>query len=134
MKRTRTRTQRLLIAGAVLIVLLNAVVVGAGLAVRAMREARTRGGGFEVLGRAGEFRVDNGRWPVDEVECFGAELPPFDAWGTPLRLRIAGHGDDAVLLVWSAGVDRAWDSVDDWVVACEPRDAAKDAGLRMRPR
>lgn len=132
-----TRRTWLVIAGITVGVIVTMVVVGAalfGFAVRTMRESRTRGGGLEMLTRAEEFRTDHGRWPADEVECYGAELPPFDAWGTPLRLRITGQGDDAELLVWSAGVDRSWDSKDDWVVASEPRDAATRRGLRTAPR
>ncbi len=102
--------------------------------VRAGQEARTRSGGLEMLSRANEFRSDQSRWPADEVECYGAEVPPFDAWGMPLRLVIEGPSDDAELLVWSAGVDRVRDSADDWVVASEPRDLASRDGLRQRPR
>ena len=131
------RRKWIVIAGIVAAVLAIGAVVALvvlGYAVRMMRESRTRGGGFEILVRAWEFRTDNSRWPSDEVECFGAELPPFDAWGTPLRLRITGEGDDAELLVWSAGVARTWDSKDDWVVAAQPGDAATRRGLRTRPR
>lgn len=94
---------------------------------------RTLGGGYEILGRACEFRGDNGRWPVDAVECFGAEIPPFDAWGTPLALRVEGEDGSAELFVWSAGRDRAWDTGDDWVVSAIPVDAAKKRGLREKP-
>ena len=110
-----------------------AVLVGAAQLRRFMQLDRTLGGGHEVLARSFEFRDDNGRWPIDAVECFGAEIPPFDAWGTPLALRIEGDGASAQLLVWSAGRDRAWDTTDDWVVSAIPTDAAKKRGLRERP-
>lgn len=100
---------------------------------RGMAVSRTRGGGFELTARAIEFRADNSRWPKDEVECFGAELPPFDAWGTPLSLRIEGDGDDASVFAWSAGRDRTWGTPDDWVVGSEPRDAANQRGFRQKP-
>ena len=103
-----------------------------GFLVRQVRERHTRDRGIEMLARAAEFSTDNGRWPGDEVECYGAELPPFDAWGTPLRLRI--EGDGAELYAWSAGLDRRWETEDDWVAACEPRFVASRNGLRTRPR
>lgn len=133
----RPRRRRILvIAGALLSALAIAgiaLILIVLLARRAMAEARTRGGGLELTGRAIEFRADNGRWPKDEVECFGAELPPFDAWGTPLSLRIEGDADDASLFAWCAGRDRKWGTPDDWVVASEPRDAAKQRGFRQKP-
>lgn len=110
-----------------------AVIVAAAQLRKFMQSERTRGGGYEMLSRAFEFRDDNGRWPVDAVECFGAEIPPFDAWGTPLALRIEGDGAAAELFVWSAGRDRIWDTGDDWVVSAIPVDAAKARGLREKP-
>lgn len=108
-------------------------LVGAAQLRKFMQFERTLGGGYEVLARSFEFRDDNGRWPVDAVECFSAEIPPFDAWGTPLALRIEGDGASAQLFVWSAGRDRAWDTDDDWVVTAIPTDAAKKRGLREKP-
>jgi len=110
------------------------VVLFAAARVRGLVQyQRTLGGGYEILGRACEFRGDNRRWPVDAVECFGAEIPPFDAWGTPLALRVEGEGGSAELFVWSAGRDRAWDTGDDWVVSAIPVNAAKRHGLRGKP-
>ena len=110
-----------------------AAAVLLGFLARHLRDSRTRGGGYELLARSFEFRDDNGRWPVDAVECFGAEIPPFDAWGTPLALRIEGDGASAQLFVRSAGRDRAWDTTDDWVVTAIPTDAANKRGLREKP-
>lgn len=138
----RWSRRRWLVTGgiAVAVVAVAAVValLALGFLVRQWRERYARDHGFEMLTRAHEFRTDNGRWPSDEVECYGAELPPFDAWGTPLRLRVEMSGaemdGEAELLAWSAGFDRRWETDDDWVVACEPSDAASRTGLRTRPR
>lgn len=133
----RPRRRSIVVATLVLVLALAVValvVVGPrAFLMRKMAESRTRGGGLELTARAIEFRADNGRWPKDEVECFGAELPPFDAWGTPLSLRIEGDGDDASVFAWCAGRDRTWGTPDDWVVASEPRDAAKQRGFRQKP-
>ena len=100
------------------------VVVGAIRLRTFMQSQRMLAGGVEVLAHADEFHADYGRWPVDEVECFGAELPPFDAWGTPMSLRITGDGDFARREVWSAGRDRAWNTGDDTLIVTMPRRVA----------
>ena len=76
--------------------------------------------------RVSEFKVDQRTLPKDLVECYGDEIPPFDAWGTPLKLVIETEGTTTNIFVWSAGKDAVWDSEDDWVVACDPPSAAAD--------
>ena len=90
-------------------VLLGLLLPALAVARNAAREVRTEIAFVEVAARAREFRTDNGRLPADIVECYGSELPPFDGWGAPVRLRL--FGDD--LFVDSAGEDGVWDTGDD---------------------
>jgi hypothetical protein len=87
----------------------------------AARKAKTRVSALAVLDRVEEFREDNTRNPADIVECYGAEIPPLDAWGTPLKLTWTGEGMQAKPSVWSAGPDLAWDSSDDVLQASGPK-------------
>ncbi len=86
----------------------------------AARMAVARNHADEVLVRLEEFREDNKRNPADIVECYGAEIPPLDAWGTPLALKFTGEGKDAKPSVWSAGPDLEWDTTDDVLHASGP--------------
>lgn len=92
------------------------------------RASVTQASGVDVLRRAQEFQADHQALPRDIVECYGDEIPPFDAWGTPLRLVIEKDGEVTSIFVWSAGEDEAWDSEDDWVLTCDPPRAASDKG------
>jgi hypothetical protein len=92
-------------------ILLGLLLPALGAARNAARSVRTEIALLEVAARAREFESDYGRLPADIVECYGSELPPFDGWGTPLRLRLFG-GD---LYAESAGDDGLWDTGDDVV-------------------
>ena len=110
------------VSGFTLAALLPALAIGKN----AAKVAKTTISGSEVLMRVSEFKVDQSTLPKDLVECYGDEIPPFDAWGTPLKLVIETEGTTTNIFVWSAGKDAVWDSEDDWVVACEPPTAAAD--------
>ena len=99
----------------------------------AARNAKTRISALEVLARVEEFREDNMRDPADIVECYGAEIPPLDAWGTPLKLTWTGEGMQAKPSVWSAGSDLAWDSLDDVLQAGGPMSDPKTTGNAEKP-
>jgi hypothetical protein len=92
-------------------ILLGLLLPALGAARNAARSVRTEIALLEVAARAREFRSDYGRFPTDIVECFGSELPPFDGWGTPVRLKLIGDG----LFAESAGDDGLWDTDDDVV-------------------
>ena len=108
--------------GLTLTLLLPALAAGRN----AAKMVKTNISGNEALIRVSEFKVDQRTLPKDLVECYGDEIPPFDAWGTPLKLVIETEGTTTNIFVWSAGKDAVWDSEDDWVVACDPPTAAAD--------
>ncbi len=118
-----------IVGGCLVVPILGALTLPALARARfAARGAQTTMAAHTVILRADEFRIDHEKYPADAVECFGDEIPPFDAWGTPLKLVVEIDGDESLLFVWSAGEDGEWDTEDDFVAACSPPNAAKEKG------